>query len=263
MTTMQPREQLSSRNLLMPRSSAPSSARSPSQAIATKLLLLATLAIPLAACSTDKVVQTGTVYPYDYRDRHPIVLTDRPKTLDVFVRGDALDERQVDDVKTFAAEYRSQGKGVLNVQVPSGNPGAHRTLDGVRRALSQGGLAGRSIKVTSYQPTDPELAAPIRLSFNQMQAVVDGKCGLWPQDLGVSNAGFNLRNEPFWNLGCATQSNFASQVADPVDLVRGRTVGAIDPVRRTNDIQKLREGNDPSTNYRQDGTGRINQGVAE
>jgi pilus assembly protein CpaD len=247
----------------MPRPSSKDHSRTRSRTLGTNLLLLATLAVPLAACSADKVVQTGSVYPYDYRDRHPIVLTDRTRTLDVFARGESLDTRQVDDVKAFAQEYRERGNGVMNIQVPQGNSGAHRALDAIRKALSENGLAGRSVRVTSYRPNDPQLAAPIRLSFTQMQATVEGKCGLWPQDLGVRNAGFNLRNEPYWNFGCATQSNFAAQVADPVDLVRGRTPGAIDPIRRSNNIEKLREGNDPSTNYRQDGTGRINQTVAQ
>lgn len=240
-------------------SSAPNSMRT----VGAKLLAIAVLGVTLSACSTDKVVQTGTVYPYDYRDRHPIVLTDKPQNLDIFTRGIALDERQVDDVKTFAAEYRSRGKGVMTIQVPKGDASAHRTLDSVRHALSQGGLSGRAVTVTSYEPTNPNLAAPIRLTYQQMVAAVDSQCGLWPQDLGVSNAGFNMRNEPYWNLGCATQSNFAAQIADPVDLVRGRTAGAIDPVRRTNNIAKLRDGVDPSTNYRQSGQNLINRAVAQ
>lgn len=240
-----------------------SSASNVMRVVGAKLLIAAALGVTLSACATDKVTQTGSVYPYDYRDRHPIVLTDKPKNLDIFTRGLALDARQIDDVKTFAAEYRSRGKGVLTVQVPKGDPSAHRTLDSVRHALSQGGLSGRSVSVTSYEPTDPNLAAPIRLTYRQMEAAVDSQCGLWPQDLGVSNVGFNMRNEPYWNLGCATQSNFAAQIADPVDLVRGRTGGGVDPVRRTNNIVKLRDGQDPSTNYRQDGQNLINQAVAQ
>jgi len=240
-----------------------SSAPNVMRTVGAKLLVIAALGVTLSACASDKVVQTGSVYPYDYRDRHPIVLTDKPQNLDIFTRGTALDERQIADVKTFAAEYRSRGKGVMTIQVPKGDPSAHRTLDSVRHALSQGGLSGQAVKVTSYEPTNPNLASPIRLTYKQMVAAVDGQCGLWPQDLGVSNAGFNLRNEPYWNLGCATQSNFAAQIADPVDLVRGRTAGAIDPIRRGNNIVKLRDGQDPSTNYRQDGQNRINRAVAQ
>ena len=46
------------------------------------------------------------------------------------------------------------------------------------------------------------------------------------------------------------QSNVASQVADPVDLVRGRPEARIDTVRRMENIKKLREAQDPSTQYR-------------
>jgi pilus assembly protein CpaD len=86
-----------------------------------------------------------------------------------------------------------------------------------------------------------------------MEAKVTSQCGLWPRDLGVSDPGYSLSNEPSWNLGCATQANVAAQVADPIDLVRGRPEGRIDTVRRTQDIGKLREGKDPSTQWRQDG----------
>jgi pilus assembly protein CpaD len=105
------------------------------------------------------------------------------------------------------------------------------------------------------------VASPIRLSFRRLQAKVAGKCGLWPQDLGVSDYGFNVRNEPYWNLGCSTQSNFAAQIVDPVDLVRGRAEGRIDTLRRGKDIDNLRQGKDPSTQWRQDDKGKISTTV--
>ena len=95
-----------------------------------------------------------------------------------------------------------------------------------------------------------------------MQAKVGTRCGLWPQDLGVSNAKFNANNEPYWNLGCAMQSNVAAQVADPVDLVRGRSEGRVDTVRRMENIKKLRDGQDPSTSYRADDD-KINKALGE
>ena len=234
--------------------------------LGARLACLAALGLSLGACAADRAVVTGSTYPRDYRERHPIVLGDAPAALDIFVRGPSgLDERQIEDVKAFAEDYRRTGKGGLVAQVPGGghrDVGTARTLDAVRHALSAGGLPGTYLTVTTYQPADPTLAAPIRLSFRKLQAKVHGKCGLWPQDLGVSDFSFNLRNEPYWNLGCATQTNVAAQVADPVDLVRGRTDGAIDPIRRGQNIEKLRKGNDPSTSYRQDQQNRINQQVA-
>lgn len=234
----------------------------PQARIAARLVGAGAIALLMAACA-DRVVQTGSIYPYDYRDRHPIQLSDKPVHLDVFVRGATLDARQRDDLKTFAADYRANGKGGVAVQTPRSEPGARHALAAIHAALDEAGVPRRALSVTSYDPSDPTLAAPIRLSFRKMQASVASRCGLWPQDLGVGDAGFNLRNEPFWNLGCATQSNVAAQIADPVDLVRGRTPGAIDPIRRAANIEKLREGVDPSTEYRQDGRNAINQAVAQ
>ena len=64
-------------------------------------------------------------------------------------------------------------------------------------------------------------------------------------DLGVADAAFNLRNDPYWNLGCSVRSNMAAQVADPVDLVRGRTESAPDTIQRTKNIEAIRQGQDP------------------
>jgi type IV pilus biogenesis protein CpaD/CtpE len=44
---------------------------------------------------------------------------------------------------------------------------------------------------------------------------------------------FRCAGRPYWNLGCAMQSNVASQIADPVDLVRGRQEGRIDTASRS------------------------------
>lgn len=209
--------------------------------------------LALAACSQDRVVQTGSIYPYDYRDRHPIVLSEQPHHLDIFVRGARLDDRQKDDIGTFAELYVNEGRGRITVQIPSNVGGAERTFEAVRHVLAEAGVPAQALSRSHYEPRQQGLAAPIRLTFHKMKATVDSRCGLWSQDLGVSDPGFNMRNEPYWNHGCATQSNMAAQIADPVDLVRGRSAGAIDTARRTAAVRNLRQGNDPSTTYRQDG----------
>lgn len=223
----------------------------------TGLALAMLTGLALAACSQDRVVQTGSIYPYDYRDRHPIVLSEQPQHLDIFVRGASLDERQREDVGAFAGLYNKQGRGRISVQIPSNVGGAERTYQAVRHALAEAGVPAQALSRSHYEPRQSGLAAPIRLTFHKMKATVDSRCGQWPQDLGVSDPGFNMRNEPYWNHGCATQSNMAAQIADPVDLVRGRTAGDIDTARRTAGIRNLRQGNDPSTTYRQDGRGSI------
>lgn len=228
--------------------------RTPPAAVA-----LAALASLLGACRAEPVVTTGSLYPTDVRTRHPLVLADGTRSLDVFATGQGhLDPRQGADLDAFLLEYRRYGRGTLILDIPRGVPPAlalavHRTGATIHEIAAENGIPAREIVVRRYAVADPGLASPLRLSFRRMEARVADKCGLWPQDLGASDPGFNLRNEPSWNLGCATQSNLASQVADPVDLVRARPEGRIDTVRRTQDIEKLRQGNDPSTTWRQDG----------
>ncbi len=223
-----------------------------------RFFALAGLFVPLAACAPDRVV-TGSAYPMDYRERHPIVLTTGPKTLDVFVSG-GLDQRQRDDIAAFASEYRSRGQGLVTADVPTGGRGGNG-LSLVRHALAEAGVPTGRVVVTSYPVREPGLAAPIRLSFNRMEAKVASRCGLWPQDLGVSNVKANAGNQPYWNLGCAMQTNIAAQTDDPVDLVRGRAETRVDTIRRMSNIEKLRQGQDPSTQYNTEAT-RVSEEVS-
>lgn len=219
-----------------------SSPTRPARAIA---LLVVAAALPaLAACHTKEQV-TGSIFPSDHRDRHPIVLADRPRVLDVFIEGPSgLVTRERQDIGAFFAEYGRYGTGAMVAQVPHGygtNPSTRRALEAIRA-----GASGR-LHISHYRPTDPSVASPIRLSFKRMQAKVGSKCGLWPDDLGVSDARSNWRNEQYYNFGCATQANLASQVDDPVDLVRGRQESRPDTVRRMYNFEQLRKASDPAT----------------
>ncbi|MGX7704770.1 CpaD family pilus assembly protein [Methylobacterium sp. Gmos1] len=235
--------------------------------IALRLTLLAATA-GLAACAADRRLTTGSTYPMTVPERHPIVLSDSPRNLDVFVTGTGhIDPRQADDVDAFLTEYRRYGRGVLVLEVPRGSqvPGGavERTLERVRARAGAFGVGPRELIVAPYPVANAAVSAPLRLSFQRMQAKVAGSCGLWPQDLGVTNAGFNARNESYWNFGCATQANVASQIVDPVDLVRGRQEGRIDTVIRTQNLTDLRTGKDPSTSWKQDGRASVKNQVGQ
>ena len=214
---------------------------------ASALVALGAVSAALAGCQSSGEV-TGSTYPGDVRDRHPIVLANSARVLDIFAdapRG--FSERERQDLGAFVAEYRRYGQGPLIAQVPVGAGNASATRAAVERIR---GAAGVRMVVSTYRPADPALASPVRLSFQRLQAKVGSTCGLWPQDLGVSDAEFNSANQSYWNLGCATQSNLASQIADPVDLVRGRQTTPPDTGRRMYNIDKLRQGQDPSTTYK-------------
>jgi pilus assembly protein CpaD len=222
------------------------------------LVALGALSAALAGCQSGREV-TGSTYPVDFRDRHPIVLANGARVLDLFVdapRG--FSERERADLSSFVAEYRRYGQGPLIAQVPVGTASAPATRSAVERIRS---AAGVRVSVSTYQPADPALASPVRLSFQRLQAKVGSTCGLWPQDLGVSDPEFSSANQQYWNFGCATQSNFAAQIADPVDLVRGRQVTPPDTGRRMYNIEKLRQGQDPSTQYKEQGAS-VRQGIS-
>ena len=219
-----------------------------------KLALLLSAAALLGACNT-KRDYAAPYAPADVRERHPIVLRDAPRSLDVFVgrAGSGLDPRQAEDVAEFGREYRRAGKGGLVAQVPTGasrEAATYDTLNGVRRALAQGGISPQHLSVTTYPVADPNLASPIRLTFASLQAAVPHDCGQWPKDTGVSSFKTDTSNEPYWNLGCASQATLAAQVADPIDLVRSRSEGRPDFGKRMGAITKIRQGQDPSTQYR-------------
>jgi len=221
-------------------------------------------AMLLGACASKGDLASSGI-PSDVRERHPIVLRDAPRSLDVFVgrSGGGLDSRQAEDIADFAREYRRSGKGGLVAQVPTGTRremAAHDTLNGIRSALARGGVSGQALSVRTYPVVDENLASPIRLTFASLQAGLPHDCGQWPTDTGVSNFKEDMSNEPYWNFGCSAQATLAAQVADPIDLVRARSEGRPDIVKRMNAIAKIRDGKDPSTQYRQE-TPQINSTV--
>jgi pilus assembly protein CpaD len=221
--------------------------------LASLLLTSLALAALLGGCGADRTVSNAAREPSDVRQRHPIVLADKSRTLDIFVgtNANALDPRQKEDLRAFVAEFREHGKGAMTASVPVGgtNPaGDARGIEMIRTALG-GPKNNFPLSVQTYAVEDPSLAAPIRLSFAELGAKVPHGCGRWPKDLSGSTTKDGIENEQYWNFGCAEQQNLAAMVADPIDLVRPQVEGRIDVVKRSGEIEKLRKGQDPATSY--------------
>ena len=221
-------------------------------ALAAALVLLA---LPLGGCAgrLDRVVNTTQTIPEDYRQRHPIVLTNSTQTLDVFSGGNggALDTRQLKSIQAFARDYQSAGQGPMQVLLPHGpqvGAASHATLNAIRNALVHAGVRGY-INSGSYEVADATLAAPLRLSFVRLKAKVATNCGDWPADLAGGSSTQSWENRPYYNLGCATQMNLAEQVNDPRDLVEPRAEDPSDVQMRTRAIGFIRRGFDPSTQW--------------
>ena len=217
-----------------------------------KILALLLMA-PLGACGVQRVLPPP-VTPYDYHDRHPVVLSDAPHVLDVFPssRRGHVDQETQGRIREFVARYNELGHGQVTMLTPTGSPAAAATASeahAVRRALASSGLRG-NIMTGNYPVTDPKLAAPIRLSFHSMKAKVGNRCGEWPQDLASGSTVNGWENESYWNFGCASQATLSAQVADPRDLANPRGQTPSDIEFRMRAINRMRLGQDPSTIWR-------------
>ncbi|WP_407164571.1 CpaD family pilus assembly protein [Bradyrhizobium sp. ORS 111] len=215
-------------------------------------VLLVTLTLGGCNTATTDVV-TGTV-PDDYRQRHPIAVTEGEQSIVVFVgyaRGN-LTETQRDDVMGIARGWRREATGAIAIDVPVDTPNARAAgaiYQEIRGLLASMGVPGHAITRRAYHPDDPRALATIRVSYPKMAAVA-GPCGVWPADLGPSldNPAY-IQNKEYYNFGCATQRNLAAMVANPSDLVQPRTETAAYTPRRSIAFDKYRKGVTTATTY--------------
>jgi len=213
------------------------------------LLLAGLAASPLAGCGANYASNDG-VEPGDYHQRHPIVLAQAPTTLEVFPVGGGLDAQSAHEIRAFAARYRDLGTGQITILAPAGQREASgRVVDEIRRTLASTGLRGY-VGVGVYRVGDAMRAAPVRVTFQGLKAVVPTPCGRWPSDLASGGSIEGWKNDYYPNFGCATQSVLAAQVDDPRDLAQTRAVDPPDVAMRMRAIGDVRSGQDPGTAWK-------------
>lgn len=200
--------------------------------------LIAVAALSSCAAPRDNLTTGGI--PDDYRQRHPIVVTEAEQSVDIPVA--TTDRRltiaQRDLIRGFAANYISRASGPVYLMSPQGSANAaavSQVRSQVRAELASRGIATSKIVYASYAASGPGDAAPIRLTFTGTTAVT-AQCGQWPKDIG---GGFD--NQNYYNFGCATQNNLAAQIANPEDLIAPRGMTPIDAARRNDAITEYRQ----------------------
>lgn len=197
----------------------------------TGLVIVAALAAGLLqGCARDPM--TTNAIPDDYRTRHPITLSEAEHSLDIPVSASdsRLTTAMADNIRGFAQNYASMSTGIINIQTPSGSANstaASRMAKQIRSTLSGAGVAPSKIMETRYAASPNGDASPIRLSYVAVTAMT-GQCGQWPEDLSDNT----FANKNWYNFGCASQSNLAAQIANPMDLVGPRGMSPIDAERR-------------------------------
>jgi len=211
------------------------------------------LSAALGACAQSTEIVTASV-PDDYRQRHPIAVTEANRSIVVFVgsgRG-GLSTPQRTDVLGLAHTWVREGTGAIIADVPVDTPNARAAAASfreIRSLLTAGGVPSRAITLRHYRPDDPRTLPTIKLSYPKISAVA-GPCGLWPEDLGpnIDNSGYN-ENRPYHNFGCATQRNLAAMIDNPADLVQPRPETPAYTPRRNIAFDKYRKGVTTTTSY--------------
>jgi pilus assembly protein CpaD len=204
--------------------------------LSAPVLALIALSAVASGCASPDGMTTGSVAD-DYRERHPIVVTQAEHSVDipVFPGDRRLTVGLRDTIRGFVQDFRQHSTGTIEIQSPQGSAGA-ASVSAFRRQIRQelmaSGIASQRIVDTSYPAGD---SAPIRLRFLATTATTNA-CGQWPADMN-DNA-FDNRN--WYNFGCASQNNLAAQLANPTDIVAPRATTAPDAEERGNVIRTYR-----------------------
>lgn len=211
-----------------------------------KLSLLVALAATLGACKHNDDDITASV-PSDYRARHPIVVQEADRSIEVFVgtgRG-GLTASQRTDVSAYAQTWLQEGTGPLTIDVPVSTPNARaaaQSLHDIQGIMSSVGVPSKGMTIRKYTPADRAQFATIKLNYPKITADA-GPCGLWPEDLGPTiKSPIYQSNRPHWNHGCAAQRNLAAMVANPADLVQPRPEAPSYTARRTTVLGRYARG---------------------
>jgi pilus assembly protein CpaD len=231
------------------------------RAHALRLAAILSCAPTLAGCyTTQQDVVTGSVAS-DVRQRHPIVLKEAPRTVELFIgdkRG-TLNGQQRAQVLAFAHEWRKEATGGILLDVPtaSSNAAAAAQAAGeVRGILAAAGVPPQAVELRENRPSSPVKLATLRLHYPRVAADV-GPCGLWPQDLGPTYEREHFENRQYWNFGCAQQRNLASMVENPTDLVQPRSEIPPYTGRRTTVLDKYHRGESTATTYSDVNKGKL------
>ena len=137
------------------------------------------------------------------------------------------------------------------ITVPTGSSNedaAHKSVPEIRSILIASGIPASGIVVTQLPQFTPTQLVPVVLEYPKINASA-GPCGRWRTDLGPAAGLDYMTNDPYWNLGCASQHNLAAMVDEPVDIVQPRAEIPPYAPRRDMVFDKYRKGESPATVY--------------
>ena len=181
------------------------------------------------------VAPTGANLTPDPDANHPITVAPVYRTLKLSFATPAAGLLPQDEARfeSFVAHYKARGNGSVSISVPKG-PDSAAVVRYFGERLAAMGVPRSHILVGRHDIVDGD--GRIALSYISYQASTD-PCGDWSADFTSTS-----RNEPYPNFGCSTQHNLAAMVEDPRDLLKPRTLGAGNAMRRTDVMEKYEQG---------------------
>lgn len=197
---------------------------------------LAALAALAAGCTTTTATSDVDPEDFDYRERHPIMISEEPEVFDMKVgmNGPAISPEIELAIADYVREYQADGTGDVTIQVPTASANeiaAASTGRAVHYALVRSGVPHNRVKVVPYYVGDHSKIASMRVSYLRVKAVAPA-CGIWPDGSTATHG-----NTQYHNFGCAAQQNLAAMVANPADLLRPQPMAPAHGARRANVIR--------------------------
>jgi pilus assembly protein CpaD len=224
------------------------------------LLLAAGLLAALGGCSSVKRPEIVGSVPVDYRETHPIAIEEMLATMDIPVGLDTarLNAPVRSNIAGFAGKFAASGSATIAIVSPSGSPN-ERVARGialeVEDVLVASGVPARAIEHRVYRAGPEEPGAPIRIAYNRVAAHTE-PCGPWPDQ--TSNT---TENRNYHAFGCATQTNLAAIVANPLDLLYPRAMTPPDATRRAVVLDKYQKGERYGSDYSAETGGTVATGI--
>lgn len=228
-------------------------ARRSTAAVMLRAALIGGYGLLVAGCQTDQKQIAGLpAAPFDYRDRHPITVTEADRTMQLFIGANraSLTPTQRAQVLEFAQTWRNEATGGVLIDLPTGTvneQAAAGALREIQSILAASGVPPQSTMVRTYNAGARSFAT-VRITYPKVTAQA-GPCGMWPKDIGPTADPEYFENKQYWNFGCATQHNLATMVENPEDLVQPRSEFPAYTMRRTMVVDKYRQGQPTATQY--------------
>jgi pilus assembly protein CpaD len=228
-------------------------ARRGSAAMVLRAAIVAGYGILVCGCQTVQQETAGLPSaPFDYRQRHPITVTEAEHTLQIFIGSNraSLTPMQRAEVVAFARTWKTEATGGVLIDLPAGTINEQASagaMHEIQSIMAASGVPAASMMVRTYQ-AGPLSFATVRITSPKVTAQA-GPCGLWPKDIGPSATAAHFENRQDWNFGCSAQHNLAVMVANPEDLVQPRSETPAYTARRTKVVDDYRRGNPTATQY--------------